>query len=172
MREKLGLNVHPVDSLQEAIKNSDIISLATSGPKTPFIKTEWIKEGSYVALSARADFEDDLYLTGRIVVDNWKMHIAWRKEVDELPEELREAIFHLAVHRLVETGRIKVEDIHELGPIALGTRPGRINDKEKIVLLTGGLLIEDIAWGYTVYKEAIKKGIGQELTLWKKPFWA
>lgn len=173
MREKLGLNVYPVNSLGEAIKNSDVISLATSGLKTPFIKTEWLKEGSYIALSARADFEDDFYLTSRIVTDNWKMHEGWRKEMDELPKELSGTpIMHLAVHRLVEAGQIKVEDITDLGPIALGTRPGRITDEEKIVLLTGGLPIEDIAWGYTVYKEAIKKGIGQELTLWKKPFWA
>jgi len=171
MRQKLGLNVYPVDSLEEAIRNSDVINLATSRPKTPFIKTEWLKEGSYIALSAPTDFEDDFYLTSRIVADNWKMHRAWRKDDDELPEELRGQVLHFAVHRLVETGRIKAEDVNELGAIALGTRPGRINDKEKIVLLTGGLPIEDIAWGYAVYKEAIKKGIGQELTLWKEPYW-
>jgi len=172
MREKLGLNVYPVDSLEEAIKNSDALSFAASRGKTPFVKNEWLKEGSYIALSAPTDFEDDFYLTNRIVADNWKMHRASLKDAYELPEELRGEILHFAVHRLVDAGQIKGGDINELGPIALGTRPGRINDKEKIVLLTGGLPIEDIAWGYTVYKEAVKKGIGQELTLWEKPFWA
>ena len=172
MREKLGLNVYPVDSLEEAIKNSDALSFAASRGKPPFVKNEWLKEGSYIALSAPTDFEDDFYLTNRIVADNWKMHRASLKDAYELPEELRGGILHFAVHRLVDAGQIKGGDINELGPIALGTRPGRINDKEKIVLLTGGLPIEDIAWGYTVYKEAVKKGIGQELTLWEKPFWA
>lgn len=37
---------------------------------------------------------------------------------------------------------------------------------------TGGMGTEDTAWGYDVYQEALKQGIGQELTLWDKPHWA
>jgi len=170
MKAKLGLNVYPVDSLEEAVRNSDVISFATSGTESPFTETQWIKNGAYVALSAPADFEFGFYLTSRIVADNWKMHLGWRRDAEELPEE-RPAEY-AAIHRLIAEGRISDEDIENLGPIALGTTPGRTNDEEKILLLTGGLPIEDITWGYTVYKEAIKKGIGQELTLWEKPFWA
>jgi ornithine cyclodeaminase len=170
MKAKLGLNVYPVDSLEEAVRNSDVISFATSGTETALIETQWIKNGAYVALSAPVDLEFGFYLSSRIVADNWKMHLELRRDAEESPEE--GPAWYAAIHRLIAEGRISDEDIENLGPIALGTSPGRTNDEEKILLLTGGLPIEDITWGYTVYKEAIKKGIGQELTLWEKPFWA
>lgn len=166
MSEKIGLGVHHVDTLEEAIVDSDVVSLATSGPKRPFIKSEWFKEGSYVAVSSpSSDLQDNFYMTSRIVVDNWKMHIAYRKEADG------QAIPYAAVHRLVQAEQIKEEDIDDLGPIISGTRLGRVTNRERIVLLASGLPIWDIAWSYVVYKEALKKGIGQELTLWKEPFW-
>jgi len=175
MRQKLGLNVHPVDSLEEAIKNSDVISLATAGTNPPFIKNEWLKEGCYIALSgSKTDFSEDFYLTVRKVADNWQMHTAWRQEVNELGSEIRDlagTIPHMDIHDLISAGKLKADDIDNLGPIASGEKPGRINDEEKIILLTGGMSIEDIAWGYEIYQTAKKKGIGQELTLWKEPHW-
>ncbi|MFC1910618.1 tyramine oxidase subunit B [Chloroflexota bacterium] len=175
MTKKLGINVHPVDSLEESIRNSDVISLGTSGSNPPFIKTEWIKEGAYVAVTgAGAVLEESLLLSHRIVADNWKMHQTWRAEVDSLPEDMRNIsgmIPYLKVHGLVENGHLKVENIDNLGSIATGQRPGRMDDKEIIILLSGGMVTEDIVWAYTVYKTAKAKGIGQELTLWNEPCW-
>jgi ornithine cyclodeaminase/alanine dehydrogenase-like protein (mu-crystallin family) len=34
-----------------------------------------------------------------------------------------------------------------------------------------GMGIEDISWGYTVYQQAIKKGLVQKIKLWDKPYW-
>ena len=33
----------------------------------------------------------------------------------------------------------------------------------------GGMPVEDIAWGGTVYRNALRDGIGVELPLWDKP---
>ena len=40
------------------------------------------------------------------------------------------------------------------------------------LFLTGGMGTEDVAWGYDVYQEALKQGLGQKLSLWEKPHWA
>ncbi len=49
---------------------------------------------------------------------------------------------------------------------------GRIDDKEKIIFISGGLPMEDLAWGYKIYKKALEKNVGQKLSLWKQqPYW-
>ena len=40
---------------------------------------------------------------------------------------------------------------------------------EVIIYSVGGMPIEDIAWGTMVYRNALKKGIGQTLNLWDVP---
>ena len=59
--------------------------------------------------------------------------------------------------------------IEDLGDIINGTIEGRKSDDEIILFTTGGMPIEDVAWGYTVYRQAIEKGIGTKLNLWESP---
>ncbi len=169
MKDKLHLNVHPVDSFEEAVRGSDVLSYATSGVKAPFTPTEWLTEGVFISLSAVADFEKELYLKSRIVADNWKMHTSWRKDAEEKGEK---PMIHAVIHELIREGKLKDENIENLAPIAMGTKPGRTNDKERIFLITGGLPTQDITWGYTVYQQALKMKLGQELKVWQKPYWA
>lgn len=174
MSKELGIHVHPVNSIEEAVRNSDFISVATAGSKKPQIKTEWLKEGSVLATQATADLSEDLFLTSHIVFDEFKMHLAWKEEEDKIPpgEEAKKLDFPGSyVFKLLEEGKLKKEDIRSLGPIAAGIQPGRENDKERFVLIIGGLAVEDVAWGFELYQEAKKKGLGQELTLWNEPHW-
>lgn len=171
MSERLGINVHPVDSLEEAIVGSDVISSAASGEKAPSIKADWLKEGSFLALSARTELPEEYFLTSKIVADNWKMHMDYRLEIGSLPEGTPGSIPFSIVHNLIRANKMKDEEIIELGQVVLGTTKGRTDDKEKIILLADGMAIEDVAWAYTIYKEALKKGIGQKLTLWNEPYW-
>jgi hypothetical protein len=100
---------------------------------------------------------------------------AWRKEFDGLPLEMQNIsglIPYLKVHRMVEAGYLQAEDIDSLGPISTGHRPGRTDEKKRIILLTGGMVTEDIMWAYVVYAAAKEKRIGQELTLWNEPHWS
>ena len=46
---------------------------------------------------------------------------------------------------------------------------GRENDKQRIIYSVGGMPVEDIAWGETVYKRALELGIGVKLHLWDEP---
>ena len=54
--------------------------------------------------------------------------------------------------------------------IANGEERGRVRSDETIRLLAGGLPIEDVSWACVLYREALKKGIGKTLDLYKAPF--
>jgi ornithine cyclodeaminase len=125
-----------------------------------------------VVLGPAVDFAVELYLNSRIVLDNWKQHVAFRKRASELSEGLRdEGIPYVSLHRLIEGKRLASSDIEDLAQIVVGAIPGRKNCEERVMLLTAGLPTEDIGWAYTLYKTAIQKQIGSELVLWEEPFW-
>jgi ornithine cyclodeaminase len=174
MEKVTGLKVTPVESLEECIRKSDVISIATAGAKKADIPTEWLKEGALLTLTGTAELTEDCYLDNTVIADNWKMHQAWMTEGEEHPQGI-ESILSWApsapVIKLILDQKMKHEDIRSLGDIACGKVPGRKDDKEKIVFITGGMPVEDVAWGYSVYQNALKKGIGQELKLWDEPHW-
>lgn len=67
---------------------------------------------------------------------------------------------------LVWDGKIRKEDITGLGDVAAGKAEGRHDDKEKVIFIMDGMPIEDLAWGYTIYRNALEQGIGKRLNLW------
>ena len=57
-----------------------------------------------------------------------------------------------------------------IGAIANGKVPGRESDDQIILYSVGGMPVEDVAWGKTVYETALEKGIGTKLNLWDAPY--
>ena len=70
---------------------------------------------------------------------------------------------------LLHDKKISREDIIDIADVIIGRLPGRDNDKQRIIYSVGGMPVEDIAWGETVYKNAVKMGIGIKLPLWDAP---
>lgn len=174
MSSLLNIEVVSVGSLVESIIEADIISVATSGAAKASIKSEWLKEGSLMTLTGTAELHDQVYRRNRIVVDNWEMHQAWLTEAEEHPKGVK-SIFDWApsapLLKMVLDGELHNEDILNLGDIASGDVTGRENGKDRIIFVTGGMPVEDIGWAYQVFCNARRKGIGQELRLWDKPYW-
>ena len=50
-----------------------------------------------------------------------------------------------------------------------GDAQGRAGDDETYIFVACGMAVFDVAWGYDVYQEALKQGIGQKLVLWDEP---
>ena len=71
---------------------------------------------------------------------------------------------------MVHDGLITREEIYDLGDIILGNREGRKDDEQIIICSVGGMPVEDVAWGKTVYETALEKGIGTKLNLWDAPY--
>lgn len=174
-RKKFGIEINAVDSLEDAVKESDIISIAVSGGSNIKVEDRWIKEGALINLTGAAEFSREFYKTNKIVVDNWKMHRDWLDEALRQPEGVNlisKSLPSGGLLKAVHENDIDEAGILNLGDIVNGNIAGRTDEKEKIMFITGGIPAEDIAWTYRVYENAKRKGIGQKLLLWDKPFWA
>lgn len=137
----------------------------------PRVEKEWLKKGATVisgsALVVSTDFlkEDNV----RIVADNYKMY-----EVYGLGQELPiqknySPSLGMAFYDAVEMGKVKREDVYEMGAILDGKQKARDNEDEIVFYSVGGMAIEDVAWAYDVYQNAVEKKIGTKLNLWETP---
>lgn len=161
------------DSMEEAVKDSDIICVTSTAPVKeidfPYIAEDWVKKGALICLPSAARFDDDFLINRcKKVVDNYKLYEAWAEEFPYPSYEMVQIIGSKFTDYLHE-GRIQREDIVDIADIINKKHPGRESDDEIIVYSVGGMPVEDIAWGCTVYRNALKEGIGVELPLWDQP---
>jgi len=167
-----GRNVHPVASLEEAVVGSDVVNLAAAGANPPHIKGEWLKPGSLLSLPAGGVLDEGFLAKGadKVVIDCWEMHKTFFEE-GEVPVDAPTALTSRYLFKHLEKGEMTEEQITSLGDVVVGKKPGRTNDSERIVYIQGGMPVEDLAWGLTVYKKAVEMGIGTELKLWDSAHW-
>lgn len=161
------------DSMEEAVKDSDIICVTSTAPVKeidfPYIAEDWVTKGALICLPSAARFDDDFLINRcKKVVDNYKLYEAWAEEFPYPSYEMVQIIGSKFTDYLHE-GRIQREDIVDIADIINKKHPGRESDDEIIVYSVGGMPVEDIAWGGTVYRNALKEGIGVELPLWDQP---
>ena len=160
------------DTVEEAVRDSDIISFTTTVrddvASFPYISGDWIKKGALISMPSAARFDDEFLAGCKLVVDNSKLYEAWEEEYP-YPTYPQVQIIGTKFTDLKHNGKIKAEDIIDITDIIEKRRPGRESDDEIIVYSVGGMPVEDIAWGGTVYRNAVKMGIGIKLPLWDKP---
>ena len=165
-------NIEICDSVEEAVKDSDIISFTTTVrddvSSFPYINGDWIKKGALISMPSAARFDDDFLAGCKLVVDNSKLYEAWEEEYP-YPTYPQVQIIGTKFTDLKHDGKIEAEDIIDITDIIEKRHPGRTSDDEIIVYSVGGMPVEDSAWGGTVYRNAVKLGIGIKLPLWDKP---
>ncbi len=170
-------DIRVVETEEEAVRDADIVSIATSSPtgdmnEYPFIEESWIKPGAILCCPAAARFDDDFILNrARNVTDNIQLYEAWEEEM-EFPAY--NAIPIPAVHcmDLIAEGKMKKEQIDDLGDVLIGKLPVHRKEDEIVIYSVGGMPVEDVAWGTIVYRNALEKGIGTTLNLWNTPYLA
>lgn len=170
-------NIIVVDTLEECVRDSDILSFATStamgeGPSAyPHVETEWIKPGALFCVPGAADFDDD-YIADpktKLVVDNIALYEAWSEEYP-YPTYNTVYIPGCKFMDMVHDDKLSKERIEDLGAILNGKKPGRESENQVIIYSIGGMPVEDVAWGKEVYDRAVAEGIGQSLNLWNTPY--
>lgn len=148
--------VRVVDSVEEAFKDANIITTETTA-RTPFVRDEWIPRGSYYAHMSSSEAEDAAFLnTDLLVVDNWETLKTW----DFFPPT-----------QLFMDGKLKGEDITDIGKILIGAKPGRTSRDQRILFANLGMGCLDITIAERIYQNAKAKGLGQKISLWEKPLW-
>ena len=166
-------NIQVCDSNEEAVKFSDIVIVTATAPVKEkdflYIDPKWIKPGCTLILPSAARFPEEFLVNGcRKVVDNFKLYESWMEEFPYPSYEMVQ-IIGAKITDLMHEGKSKREDIEDIADIITGKAPGRESEDEIFVYSVGGMPVEDIAWGKTVYENAVDMGLGITLPLWDKP---
>ncbi len=169
--------IQVVDSVEECVRDSDILSFATSTSQGmdrstyPFIDESWIKPGALFCIPGSGDFTDEFVCSGKakLVCDNIKLYEAWAEEYP-YPTYNQIYIPGSLWMDLVHEGKLSKDKIVNLGAILSGKAEGRKSDDEIIIYSVGGMPVEDVAWGKKCYEKAKELGIGTKLNLWEKPY--
>ena len=167
-------NVQVVDSLEDVVKDADIVTYCNSGETGdistyPEIKREWVKAGAFISMPAYCRLDEGLEKSDiRKVLDNPGLYDAWFSEVPK-PAHKYIPIIGVRFLDMVEEGLIVKSELEDLGKIVAGAAPARTNDDEIIILSVGGLPVEDVAWATKIYRNALENKIGVTLNLWDTP---
>ena len=170
-------HIEVVDSEEAAVRGADMVSIATSSPtgstdEYPYIKEEWIKPGAVFSCPSSAKFDDDFILhRARNITDNIKLYEAWESEMT-FPAYNTIPIPAVHCMDLIAEKKMEKSQVDDLGDVLTGKIPARRRDDEIIIYSVGGMPVEDVAWGTTVYRKAVELGIGTKLNLWKQPAFA
>ena len=164
--------VEAVDTVEELLRDADVVSFANSGstdPSTyPFVKKEWIKPGAVLIGVSAFDMDSEELKTCSLVVDNIKLYEAWAEEFP-YPSFGMNNIIGSKFTDMAHDGLIRMEEITDLADIIYGRRPGRVSEDQIFVYSVGGMPVEDVAWGKVCYERAKALGLGTSLRLWEQP---
>ena len=146
---ELQLKFEIGQSPREVIEGADIIVTATGRLDQPIFKEKWISPGALVLPVHHRGWENPtLHKVDKFITDDW--------------QQLKLA------HETVGGFDGPLPQRHaELGKIIIGQRPGRENEKERIIDFNYGLAIEDVAMANEIYMRAKAKGLGRILPLIK-----
>lgn len=139
---------------EEAVRNADIICLATTA-RQPVFDASWVKPGTHVNgvgsfTPEMQETPEDFVTRARIVVDMKEHALA---ETGDLIIPLR-------------NGSLQESDIvGELGGLVLGEFPGRTSDEELTFFKSVGNAVQDMTVAAYAVKAAREQGIGQEIDL-------
>lgn len=142
MSKKLGVDVAPVNSPVDAVKDSDIIITATTSAD-PVVKGEWVREGAHInAIGSyyphARELDTETIVKSKVVVD---LKRAALEEAGDIIIPIKE-------------GAITEKHIYaELGEIVTHKKPGRTNNKEITIFKAVGLAIQDAAVAKLVLKK-------------------
>lgn len=158
MGERTGLEIIPVETAQEAVKNCDLYVTCLPNVNKPVVKAQWVKQKGLTVFNIGC-YENEtgiLARMNRVVADIWEH----------------------GKHRGVQTHAIAVREgvipdslVEDMAPIITGKVPGRGSADENIFVCPTGLGFEDTIVAWRVYNAAKEKGIGTLVTLWESPKW-
>lgn len=165
-------HIEIVDTEEEAIRDCDLVSIATNengGPETyPYVKREWVKPGALICMPSDGDGDREPFRDGtwKMVVDLYPMYEDWRDEFGR--HDTCGTLGNLWVD-MVDAGELDRGQVVDLGDVVSGKVPVRTSEDDIVFFSIGGIPVEDVSWGTVVYRQALELGLGQTLDLWEHP---
>jgi alanine dehydrogenase len=158
MSAETGIEVVAVDSAEEAVRGSDIVTAATN-TVDPVIQGKWVEPGMHLnsivggdGFLPRKELDDEAVTKSDLIVVGYKPQIFLDKQAE--------------FHDRLERGLVKAENLHELGDLLNGKCRARQSEKEITFFKNNtGMGIQFAATAHLMYEKAKAKGIGTELPL-------
>jgi ornithine cyclodeaminase/alanine dehydrogenase-like protein (mu-crystallin family) len=152
IERELDVPARPVASAEAAVVDADVLVIITKSAE-PVMRANWLKSGVHVnAAGANA--------ASRREIDGETVLRATVRATDHVAQAQLEA----AEYRdLIGAGRLKWQDITELGDIVTGKVLGRRGPADITLFKSLGIALEDIAFAELILRRAIERGIGRPL---------
>lgn len=170
--KEFGIAGEVSDNLEKAVRAGEVITVAASRLKPLHLEEEWVQKGATVLLSGPANANDGFWMNSKIIYDHIGLHEAYVEEAIASGDKAGyyAGVIGGPIYTLIDAGKIPpLDQSTSLGDVILEKKTGRTNNDEKIVFVACGMAVFDLAWGYEIYQNALKKGIGQKLLLWEEP---
>ena len=158
MSAKTGVEILPQTDCETALKEQKFMITCLPNVTVPVVKESWIRKKGMTVFNIGC-YETEAQLLGRmdrVIADLWEQG------------KHRGAQTHAIAEKM---GVISEDKIENFAPIVAGEVPGRINDDENIFFCPTGLGFEDAVLAIRIYKTAMERKVGQELTLWNDSDW-
>jgi ornithine cyclodeaminase/alanine dehydrogenase-like protein (mu-crystallin family) len=138
LAEELGAATSVASSRDVAL-GADVVATVTPGAEILFPAGS-LREGQHVSLlgadgPGKAEIAVEELLRARVVCDEWE-----------------QASHNGDISRAVEDGKLRREDVAELGRVLIGEQEGRRRDEEITVFDSTGLAVQDLAVALAVYE--------------------
>ncbi len=153
MTEQLELQVTPAGTIEECVEGADIIIVMTNA-REPVLLGEMVKERVHIN-AAGANGWQRRELDTRAVA---KCDLIATDDIEQAKIECADLMAP------ADTGRIRWEQVVNLGEIVAGVHPGRTDESQITLFESQGVAMEDIAVGKRVLDLARERGIGTELS--------
>jgi alanine dehydrogenase len=147
--DKLGLDIQPVGTVEEAVRDVDILLVGTNSHNAPVLDGNLLNPGTLVCSVTPGELDEATCLRGRVVVTS-------RVRITQ-DYTLWEPMARIVLRR----DRDIHADISELAEVLVGERPGRTSDDEIITFLSPGIGFCDIAVARWVFDLAEEHSVGE-----------
>lgn len=150
LRKRVKVPLVSVDKLEHACQ-ADIV-VTTTPVREPLVRAGWIRKGTHInAIGADApgkqELDFDLLDKSRVFVDSWE-----------------QASHAGEINNAVTRGRFTREKLAgELGQVAAGLKPGRVNSDDITIFDSTGLALQDVATAQFLLTKALKLKKGKVL---------
>ncbi len=154
MQERFGLPVEVCKSEEAAVRDSDVVVTVTTS-RTPVVRGEWLKEGAHVNAVGSftpdtRELDSDAVCRAKVVADS----------LEGLFAEAGDVLIPIS------EGRMSQESVYgEIGEIAAGRKPGRVDSREITLFKSLGMAAEDVVAAKLVYDRALEQGLGVKIEL-------
>jgi alanine dehydrogenase len=152
IERELGVAARPAGSAEAAVAEADIVIVITKAAE-PVLRANWLKSGVHVnAAGANA--------ATRREVDAETVLRATVRATDHLAQAKEEAGEY---RDLVAAGRLKWQDIVELGDLMTGKAAGRRGPADITLFKSLGIALEDIAFADLICRRGAERGAGKPM---------